>query len=64
MSDSAKLFTDINLIQEFTSSYRDFIKRKLVVIVASSNERVFFIVITVVQQKCADIFANKQGLKF
>ena len=61
MSDSAKLFTDINLIQEFTSSYQDFIKRKRIAIVASSNDRVFLIVVTVVQQKCADIFANKQG---
>ena len=41
MSDSAKLFTDINLIQEFTSRYQDFIKKKLIAIVASSNDRVF-----------------------
>ena len=41
MSDSAKLFTDINLIQEFTSRYQDFIKRKLIAIVASSNDTGF-----------------------
>ena len=46
MSDSAKLFADIyNLIQEFTSSYRDFIKRKLIAIVASSNDRVFLLLL-------------------
>ena len=45
MSDSAKLFTDINLIQEFTSSYRDFTKRKLIAIVASSYDRVFLLLL-------------------
>ena len=41
MSDSAKLFTDINLIQESTSRYQDFIKRKLIAIVASLNDTGF-----------------------
>ena len=45
MSDSAKLFADINLIQEFTSSYRGFIKRKLIAIVASSNDSVFLLLL-------------------